>query len=129
MLPNEGWAYTLGVDTGWEDANAFVLTAYHVNDPKLYIVKVHRQKKMTFDQVADRIQEFMRDPIMAPHKVFIDGANKQGVESMRARSNIPFEYADKQDKATFIELCKATSRSSTCRRIARFGTKWRLSYG
>lgn len=106
-LPHEGWAYTLGVDTGWEDANAFVLTAYHANDPKLYVVKVHRQKRMTFDQVADRIQEFMRDPVMAPHKVFIDGANKQGVESMRARSNIPFEYADKNDKATFIELCNA----------------------
>lgn len=107
MLPREGWSYVLGVDTGWEDANAFVLTAYHANDPRLYVVKIHRQKKMTFDQVADRIQLFMRDPFMAPHKVFIDGANKQGVESMRARSTIPFEYADKKDKATFIELCNA----------------------
>lgn len=106
-MPPQGWSYVLGVDTGWEDANAFVLTAYHANDPKLYVVKVHRQRKMTFDQVADRIQVFMRDPVMAPHKVFIDGANKQGVESMRARSAIPFEYADKQDKATFIELCNA----------------------
>ena len=42
---------------------------------------------------------------IAPNRVIIDGANKQGVESMRHRSNIPFEYADKQDKATFIELC------------------------
>lgn len=106
-LPHDGWSYTLGVDTGWEDANAFVLTGYHANDPNLYVLDVHRQKKMTFDQVADRIQIFMRDPVMAPHKVFIDGANKQGVESMRARSAIPFEYADKQDKATFIELCNA----------------------
>lgn len=107
MLPHAGWSYVLGVDTGWEDANAFVLTGYHANDPHLYVLKAHRQKRMTFDQVVDRINVFMRDTTMAPHKVFIDGANKQGVESMRQRSAIPFEYADKQDKATFIELLNA----------------------
>lgn len=106
-LSPEGWAYVLGVDTGWEDDNAFVLTAYHVNDPHCYVLKTYAQKKLTFDQVAAKIQEYMADPIFAPHKVFIDGANKQGVESMRQRSNIPFEYADKIDKATFIELCNA----------------------
>ena len=107
ILPREGWAYVLGVDTGWEDDNAFVLTGYHANDPNLYVIKLHKQRKMTFDQVAAKIQEFMADPFLAPHKVFIDGANKQGVESMRQRSAIPFEFADKQDKATFIELCNA----------------------
>lgn len=107
MLSSDGWSYVLGVDTGWEDDNAFVLTGYHINDPNLYVLKVFKKKKLTFDQVVDIIQEFMKDPVYAPHKVFIDGANKQGVESMRARSNIPFEYADKQDKATFIELANA----------------------
>lgn len=108
QLPNlsaEGWSYVLGVDLGWEDDNAFVLTAYHLNDPCLYILKTYAAKRLTFDQVADKIYEFMRDPVFAPHKVIIDGANKQGVESMRQRSSIPFEYADKLDKVTFIELC------------------------
>ena len=106
-LSTDGWSYVMGIDTGWEDDNAIVLTAYHVNDPNLYVLKTFSQKKMTFDQVADKIQEYMRDPVYAPHKIFIDGANKQGVESMRQRSNIPFEFADKQDKVTFIELCNA----------------------
>lgn len=104
-LPDHsGWTFVLGVDTGWEDDSAFVLTAYHVNHPDLFMLKVFKQKKMTFDDVAVKIQEFMKDPQYAPHKIIIDGANKQGVESMRARSSIPFEYADKQDKVTFIEL-------------------------
>jgi phage terminase large subunit len=103
-LPVQGWSYILGVDTGWEDDSAFVLTAYHINDPHLYILKVFKQKKMTFDDVAAKIGEFQRDPQYAPHKIIIDGANKQGVESMRMRSAIPFEYAEKQDKVTFIEL-------------------------
>ncbi len=106
-LSNDGWSVVLGVDLGWEDDNAFVLTAYHVNDPNLYILKTAAAKRLTFDQVAAKIQEFMADKEWAPHKVVIDGANKQGVESMRQRSNIPFDYADKQDKATFIELCNS----------------------
>lgn len=111
----ETWTYVLGVDTGWEDDSAFVLTAYHENDPNLYILKTFHRKKMFFEDkegrpdfgVVDKIRQFMADPVYAPHKVIIDGANKQGVESMKQRSAIPFEYADKQDKATFIELCNS----------------------
>ena len=101
------WSIVLGVDTGWEDDSAFVLTAYHPHDPDLYVLKVFKRKKMTFEDVIIKIQEFMNDSTYAPHKIIIDGANKQGVESMRFRSNIPFEYADKRDKVTFIELCNS----------------------
>jgi hypothetical protein len=107
ILSADGWSYVLGVDTGWEDDNAFVLTAYHVNDPHLYILKTFAKKKLTFDQVIQVIEGFMGDKEYAPSRVIIDGANKQGVESMRQRSSIPFEYADKQDKATFIEICNS----------------------
>lgn len=106
-LSSNNWSVVLGVDTGWEDDSALVLTAYHLHDPCLYVLRVFKQKKMTFDEVSAKIQELMRDPQWAPHKIIIDGANKQGVESMRFRSNIPFEYADKKDKATFIELCNS----------------------
>jgi phage terminase large subunit len=109
-LKADGWTYILGVDTGWEDDNAFVLTAFHENDPCLYVVKTVNKKHMYFDHdkpelsVVKTIQAFMNDPIMAPAKVIIDGSNKQGVESMRVRSAIPFEYADKTAKADYIEM-------------------------
>lgn len=107
LLPHEGWARVLGEDLGWEDDNAFVLTGYHVNDPNLYVPKIFKRAKMTFNQVDDKTKEFMADPVWAPHRFVIDGANKQGVESMRERSQVPYEYADKKDKATFIELLNA----------------------
>lgn len=103
LSPNE-WTYILGVDTGWEDDNAFVLGGFHAHDPAFYIVKTYNKKMMTFDQVAEKIQEFMDDKTMAPSKIIIDGANKQGVESMRHRTSIPFEFADKTDKVSFIEI-------------------------
>jgi hypothetical protein len=59
ILSTEGWVYVLGIDTGWEDASALVLTAYHLNNPYLYILRVFRQTKMTFDQLTDQIQVFM----------------------------------------------------------------------
>ena len=106
-LSTDGWTYVLGVDTGWEDDNAFVLCGYHLNDPHLYVIRTFNKPKMTFDMVVEKIQEFMADSEFPPSKVIIDGANKQGVESMRARSNIPFEYADKQGKVDFIEMLNA----------------------
>lgn len=99
-----GWTYVLGIDTGWEDDNAFVLGAFHENLPEFYIIRTFNKPKMTFDQVVIKIQEFMDDPDHRPAKIIIDGANKQGVESMRARSSIPFEFADKQGKVDFIEM-------------------------
>lgn len=102
-----GWTYILGVDTGWEDDNAFVLTGYHENDPHLYVIKTFNKPHMTFDAVVVKIQEFLDDKELAPCKVIIDGANKQGVESMRQRSAIPFEYADKIGKVDFIEMLNA----------------------
>lgn len=99
-----GWSFILGVDFGWEDDNAFVLTGYHINDPNMYVIKSYKKPKMTYDQVIEKVQEFQRDPIFAPHKIIVDVAAKQGVESMRQRSSIPFEYAEKQGKVEFIEI-------------------------
>ena len=103
----DGWSYILGVDTGWEDDNAFVLAGWHVHDPILYVIRTFNKPKLTFDQVIDTINIFMKDPVYSPSKVIIDGANKQGVESMRQRSTIPFEYADKNSKVDFIEMMNA----------------------
>lgn len=104
LFPEDDWIYVLGVDTGWEDDNAFVLTGYHSKDKHLHVVKTFNKSHMTFDQVMMKVQEFINDKRYPIAKVIIDGANKQGVESMRTRSLIPFEYAEKQDKVTFIEI-------------------------
>lgn len=103
------WCVVLGVDTGWEDDTGLCLTAYHLHDPHLYVLRCFKAPKMTFDEVVAKIDEFNRTSYVnnvkiTYTKVIIDGANKQGVESMKSRSNIPFEYADKRDKATFIEI-------------------------
>ena len=108
--PNsKGWTFNLGVDTGWEDDNAFVLSGYHEHDPNLYILSVFKKPKMYFDHddpalsVKKTIQKYLNDPFFPIQNVIIDGANKQGVETMNMRGDIPFVYADKLGKAEHIE--------------------------
>lgn len=102
---NSGWTFNLSCDTGWEDDNAFILSGYHVNDPALYIIKSFKKNHMTFDQVEAKLKEMSADPRYPISSVIIDGANKQGVETMRLRSDIHFEYADKLGKVDHIEIC------------------------
>ena len=112
-LAPEGWSFVLGVDLGYEDDTAFTLSAYHVNDPNLYILRTFKRKHMLFEDkpgkvsVISKIEEFMRHPTQAPQRIIVDGAVKKAVETMRVRSSIPFEYADKTGKADYIELMNA----------------------
>jgi hypothetical protein len=101
---SKGWHYILSCDLGWEDDTAIVLSAYHDNDPTFYILKAFAQKHMTFDMVEKKLLEFLNDKEFPCNSVIIDGANKQGVETMTMRSNILFEYADKLGKADHIEI-------------------------
>jgi hypothetical protein len=101
---SKGWHYILSCDLGWEDDTAIVLSCYHDNDPTFYILKTYAQKHMTFDMVEAKLLEFLNDKRYPCNSVIIDGANKQGVETMTMRSNILFEYADKLGKADHIEI-------------------------
>lgn len=102
---SKDWTFNLGVDTGWEDDNAFVLSGYHAHDPNLYVLRTFKKPHMTFDEVEIKIKEFLADTEIPISRVIIDGANKQGVETMRMRSDIHFEYADKLGKVDHIEIC------------------------
>ena len=46
----------------------------------------------SFDQVEIKIKEFQSDPHFPVSSVIIDGANKQGVETMRLRSPLTHSF-------------------------------------
>lgn len=104
-LSPTGWSYVLGVDLGFEDDSAFVVCAFHENDPTLYVVSTHNAKGMDITDVANKIKYFQANYEIA--KVIIDGANKQGVEEMQRRHGVALTPSEKQDKVTFIELLNA----------------------
>lgn len=106
LNPN-GWTYVLGIDLGYEDDTAFVLSAFHENERILYIIRTYHQKHMDITDVADKIREFQSNALIRPSRIIIDGANKQAVEEITRRHGIALTAADKTGKVDFIEICNS----------------------
>ena len=104
-LPNTKMNYVLGIDLGWNDATAFVVTAYNDHDPNLYIVETFQQSGMDFTDVANKIKEL--DSKYDFNRMVVDGAVKQGIEEMKKRHSLPLIIAEKQGKRDYIELLNA----------------------
>lgn len=100
------WYYVLGVDLGYDpDPSAFVLCAYNMHNPTLFVVETFKQKKMIVSDVAERIRHYRkRYPYM---RVVIDAANKQAVEEMRQRYSLTIDAAEKHGKAGVIQVMNA----------------------
>lgn len=97
--------YVLGIDLGWSDASAFVLSAYHDFDPCLYELETFKRSGMDLTDVARKVKEYgKRFDIDAN---VIDGANKQAVMELMQRHDLSLICADKTGKADFIELMNA----------------------
>lgn len=101
-LPPADYNYVLGVDLGFNDDTAYVLCAYNINDPNLYVLKAEKQKKQDLFDVASRMKDYMED--FKLRTIVIDGSNKQAVETFQRRHNIPLITADKTGKMEHIDL-------------------------
>jgi hypothetical protein len=99
------WHYVLGIDLGYEDDSAFVVAAYHDFDRTLYFLEGYAEPKLDITDVANKAKGYkLRYDLDA---MIVDGANKQAVEEMRRRHDLPLTAADKTGKADFIELMNA----------------------
>jgi PBSX family phage terminase large subunit len=101
-LPNLNYNYVLGIDLGYEDATAFVVTAYSEHAKELYVVETFSAKHMIVSDVADKIKELRNRYNFAT--MVVDGASKQVVEELKRRYSIPLVAAIKSDKKAYIEM-------------------------
>lgn len=99
------WQYLLGIDLGYEDASAFCVVAYHEFSKILYIADTFSKVRMDITDVANKIKELKTKYDI--HKCVIDGANKQAVEEIQKRHQVPLITADKAGKSDFIEIMNA----------------------
>jgi len=105
-LQNNGrWHYVLGIDLGFNDPTAWVVCAYHDFDRTLYVLGAHKKEKCDITEVADQTRKLMSR--FEFDRIVIDNANKQAVEEMRRRHDIPLTPAEKAGKSDFIELMNA----------------------
>lgn len=102
MHATADWQYVLGVDLGYEDDSAFVVVAFHSHDKVLYVADTYSAKHMDITDVAAKIKEIKAKYNI--YKVVVDNANKQAVEEIQKRHQLPLIPADKTGKADFIEI-------------------------
>ena len=98
------WIYVLGVDIGFNDANAFTVCAYSPKSNKIHFVKSYKEAELIFSEVAAEIKKLQRQYNIT--KIWIDGSNKQGVEEIKQRFKIPLESAEKTTKALMLNILK-----------------------
>ncbi len=96
------WHHVVGLDLGFNDSTAWVVAAYHDNDRRLHIVESIKAEKLDITDVAVRTKALLSRYDV--DRVVVDGANKQAVEELRRRHDLPMTTADKTGKADFIEL-------------------------
>jgi len=96
------WNYLLGVDLGWNDPTAFVVCAWHDYDKVLYMLESSKSSQLDITATAEHIRAYQsRFDFDA---IVVDGANKQAVEEMRRRHDLPLITADKTGKSDMIEV-------------------------
>lgn len=105
-LPKEhNYHYVLGLDLGFTDETAFVISAYSPSDKNMYIVEVIKRAGLDITGVAEYLTRLRHQ--YDPFKYIVDGASRQAVEELRNRWHFPLESSDKTGKADVIEIMNA----------------------
>lgn len=99
----DSYSYLLGLDLAHSpDSTAFVVGAYHVSAPCLYIVVSRKFLKMDITDAAKEVEKLNR--LYDFQVKIVDGANKMAVAEMNNRHHLGLIPADKTGKSDFIKL-------------------------
>lgn len=110
-LPREHkWHHIIGIDVGFNDADAIAVIAWSETSPVTYLVEEKLTKKQGLTELAEQIQDFQKR--YNADKLVIDegGLGKKLAEEVRRRFLIPVEAADKARKQENVELLNDSMR-------------------
>ncbi len=99
------WYYVLGVDLGFNDDSSYCVVAASHQVKTAFVVYTYKESGQDFQDVANGINHIKS--IYPITRLVIDGANKQGIETMKNRMNLhDANIAEKQGKPTYLRLLK-----------------------
>lgn len=107
------WNYILGVDLGFNDADALAVLAWEDNSKDIYLVEEIVTPQQGITELVEQIQDVMtRYDIV---KIIMDegGLGKKAAEEMRRRHALPIHPADKarkQENVAFLNDALRTGR-------------------
>lgn len=116
------WSYVVGIDLGYEDADAIAVLAFNDESPNAYLAEEWIGTKQTITQLTERVQELIkrRDPLTIVWDT--GGLGKKIATEVTQRTGIPLRAAEKTRKFEYIELLNDAMRSG--RFYAKAGSRF-----
>lgn len=121
-LPDYKWNYILGVDLGFNDADALSVLAWSASSPVTYLVHENITRKQTISSLVAQIEEIRNKYEISKIVVDTGGLGKKIAEELSRRYAIPVQAAEKVRKTEFIELMNDALRSGRLK--AKVGTQF-----
>lgn len=110
-LPKGNWNYILGMDFGFNDADAFSVLGWQDHNPDTYLIEELIADKQTFEQMVQNFEHLNRKYPLSYAECDPGGGGKKLVESLKARYPIPFNAAEKTEKIANLKLLNNALRT------------------
>ena len=124
------WDYVLGVDLGFDDATAFVVVGFLVDENISIVLEGFKQSGMIADEIAEQIKEYQERFDFRRIVADTGGLGKMIVEELNRRHGLQVVPAEKTSKHDFIELLNADLHSSRLQiklpEMAELAEEWEL---
>lgn len=105
------WSYVIGVDLGWDDADAIAVLAYNEDSPNCYLVEEWVGDKQTITQLQNRLRALTEKYETTTVVMDTGGLGKKIAEEMNSRGGVGVKAAEKSRKNEYIELLNDALRS------------------
>lgn len=103
-LPQQKYTYVLGIDVGYEDADALAVIGWSDTDKITYLVEEVVTKKQGLTELVDQVEALRKKYDISKIVMDMGGLGKKLAEEMIRRYKIPVEAAEKVRKNEYIEL-------------------------
>lgn len=104
QLPQGHYNYALGIDIGYNDADALAVLAWSDNSPTTYLIEENINRKQGLSELVEQIQKLEKRYKFSKMVIDEGGLGKKLAEEMRRRYGIPVHPADKVRKQENVEL-------------------------
>ncbi len=109
------WNYILGIDVGFNDADALAVLAYHDLDPTTYLVEELVTEKQGLTELVQQINALRNRWDISKMVMDMGGLGKKMGEEMIRRHLLPVEAADKARKMENVEFLNDALRTGKFR--------------
>lgn len=112
QLPQAKWNYIMGIDLGFNDADALAVIAWSESDPSTYLVEELVTSKQGITELVHQIESLRSRFDISKFLLDTGGIGKKVAEEIIRRYQIPVIAADKARKMENIALLNDSLRTS-----------------